>query len=339
MFSPFLLSINSLYFKKAMIKTEIDNQELLKHLENVKEDSKDIFLLSGGEARLTVVNATHLVNQMRANHKLGLLETYVLGQAYIAGLLLSSTVKGNDRVQLMIECGGPIKGISVEAWAVGAVRGYLLENPIKLAKPLESLDTSPLFGPGFMTVSRILEGSKEPVSGTVMLQYGNIAKDLAVYFDESEQTPTLFYISIHFDRNGNVTGAGGLFIQAMPSCTAALLDSLGEKSKHFTNLGEALSTAVSGRNYVENEFRDYAPQHLADSFVAFSCPCSRKGFENYLANLPQKEKDEILSGTFPLNLECFNCGTVYSFTKSEAETLFMKEKTNDILCTDSGKPE
>ena len=172
-----------------------------------------------------------------------------------------------------------------------------------------------------------------------MLQYGNIAKDLALYFDESEQTPTLFYISIHFDRNGNVTGAGGLFIQAMPQCSSTLLDSLSEKAGHFTNLGEALSRGVSGREYVDAEFRDYKPQHLANSFVAFSCPCSRKGFEDYLANLPQKEKDEILSGTFPLNLECFNCGTIYSFTESETETLFKKEKTDDILCTDSSEPE
>lgn len=322
-----------------MIKTKIENQELLKHLEMVCEDSKDVFLLHDGEARLTVINATHLVNQMRANHRLGLLETYVLGQAYIAGLLLSSTVKGNDRVQLMIECGGPIKGISVEAWAAGAVRGYLLENPIKLSKPLESLDTSPLFGPGFITVSKILEGSKEPVSGTVMLQYGNIAKDLALYFNESEQTPTLFYISIHFDRSGNVTGAGGLFIQAMPQCSSTLLDRLSEKAGHFTNLGEALSRGIKGKDYVDAEFHDYKPQHLANSFVAFSCPCSKKGFEDYLANLPQKEKDEILSGTFPLDLECFNCGTIYSFTKSETEALFKKEKTDDILCTDSSEPE
>ena len=143
-----------------MIKTKIENQELLKHLETVCEDSKDVFLLQEGEVRLTAVNATHLVNQMKANHRLGLLETYVLGQAYIAGLLLSSTVKGNDRVQLMIECGGPIKGISVEAWAVGAVRGYLLENPIKLSKPLESLDTSPLSDPASSRSAKYLKAAR-----------------------------------------------------------------------------------------------------------------------------------------------------------------------------------
>lgn len=308
-----------------MTKTPIEGEELRAQLAALADDSKDIFLLADGQVRLTLVSATHVVNQMKANHRLGLLETYVLGQAYIAGLLLTSTIKGDDRIQLSIECGGPIRGISVEAWACGAVRGYLLENPIPLDKPLASLDTSMLFGPGFLTVSKVLEGSREPVSGTVMLQYGNIAKDLAVYFDESEQTPTLFYLSLHFDRNGNVMGAGGLFIQAMPGCSREVLEALADKTTSLADLGRSMAEGRSIKEYVEAQFADFAPQELGSSFVAFSCPCTREHFQHYLAGLPQKEKDEILSGPFPLDLECFNCGTSYRFMKSDVETLFGKE--------------
>ena len=279
-----------------MIKAKIEDRGQEDFLKSLPDDSKDVYLLSGGQVRLTLVSATHIVNQMKANQRTGLLETYVLGQAYIAGLLLTSTIKGDDRVQLTIECGGPIKGISVEAWAAGAVRGYLMENPIHLSTPLKSLDTSLLFGPGFLTVSRVLEGSKEPVSGTVMLQYGNIAKDLAVYFDESEQTPTLFYISL-FSR----------------------------KAEHLGDLGEAISRGQGGDDYIAANFADYGAQKLSSSFVAFSCPCTREHFQSYLAKLPAKEKEEILAGAFPLVLECFNCGTTYSFTRQEVESLFDTE--------------
>ena len=309
-----------------MKKSPIENGQLAEYLKKMEDDSKAVYLLSGGQARLTVVSSTHIVNQMKANHRLGLLETYILGQAYTAGLLLTSTIKGNDRVILTIECGGPVKGLSVEAWACGAVRGYLLQNPIPLTEELKSLDTSMLFGPGFITVSRLLEGSKEPVSGTVMMQYGNIAKDLAVYFDESEQTPTLFYISLQFDSKAEVTGAGGLFIQAMPGCSDETLASLNSKASALSNLGRAVSEGKTVSDYIEAEFAAFSPEKLSESFVAFSCPCTREHFQSYLSKLPQKEKDEILGGTFPLELECFNCGTVYSFTKSEVEALFEKEK-------------
>ncbi len=305
-----------------MIKTEIENNKLKDHLAAISEDGRDIFLLEDGQVRVTAVNATTVVNQMKANHKTGLLETYVLGQAYVAGLLLTSTIKGNDRLNLQIECGGPIKGISVEAWACGGVRGYLINNPIPLDKPLTSLDTSMLYGPGFISISKILEGAKEPVTGTVMMQYGNLAKDLALYFDESEQTPTLFYISLHFDKNGSVIGAGGLFIQAMPGCKEEILERLQEKAKALPELGAYLAEGGSTEHYVIEEFKDFKPEKLAHGFVAFSCPCTREHFSQYLSSLPQKEKEEILSGSFPLDLECFNCGSIYSFTKSELETLF-----------------
>ena len=309
-----------------MIKTPIENSELKAHLASLPEDGRDIYLLQGGEARVTVVSANTIINQMRANHKTGLLETYVLGQGYIAGLLLTSTIKGNDRLILQVECGGPIKGMSIEAWAVGAVRGYLINNPIPLEKPLTSLDTSLLYGPGFLSITKLLEGAKEPVSGTVMLQYGNLAKDLALYFQESEQNPTLFYISINFDNNGNVMGAGGLFIQAMPGCSDKLLEDLQEKAKKLPDLGAFLSSGKSASEYVEEEFKDFKPEKLAHCFAAFSCPCTREHFSGYLENLPQKEKEEIMKGSFPLNLECFNCGSTYSFTESEVKTLFKTEE-------------
>ena len=308
-----------------MIKTKIEDIELVNHIASLPEDGRDVFLLSDGQVRVTAISATETINNMRANHKTGLLESYVLGQAYIAGLLLTSMVKGNDRIQLQIECGGPIKGISIESWACGAVRGYLLENPIKLDKPLTTLDTSMLYGPGFITISRILEGSKEPVSGTCMMQTGNLANDLAIFFNESEQTPTLFYISLDFDKKGRIVGAGGLFIQALPGCSDDVLEKLQMHCKKLPSLGRAISEGNEISSYVTENFAAFSPRLLETSHIGFSCPCSREHFEGYLSRLPQKEKEEILQGTFPLELECFNCGSVYSFTKSEVETLFEKE--------------
>ena len=166
--------------------------------------------------QLTAIAATTLINQMRANHDLGLLETYVRSGVPSAGIL-ASTVKERDRVQLNIECGGPIAGVYTEAWANGAVRGYLKHNPIPLEKPLESLDLNELYGPGFLTITRILEGRKPPFSGQCMRQYGDLAKDLAFYFSQSEQTPTLIILSIHFDQQGNVDGSGAIFIRRCPA--------------------------------------------------------------------------------------------------------------------------
>lgn len=321
-----------------MLNTPIADKALLEKLAKAEKDGKCVFLLENGKVRVTAVSATKAVNEMRVSQRTGLLESYVLSQAYIAALLLTSMIKGRDRIQLSIECAGPIKGLNVEATADGKVRGYLVNNPIPLSEPLSSLDTSLLYGPGFLSVTRLLEGATEPVSGNVMLEYGNLAKDLAVYFSESEQTPTLFYLSVTFDQGGRIVGAGGLFIQAMPGASETLLEKLQQKATKLPSLGKAIAEGVKTEDYIYENLGEFAPEKLAASPIAFYCPCKRESFSQYLKGLPQSEKEEIMKGSFPLELECFNCGSVYQFTKSELEALFKTEETDDLLCSSGGQP-
>ena len=309
-----------------MILQPISDNELKEHNASLPLDGREVFLMADSKVRVSAVQATQMINQMRANHGLGIMETYVLGQGYIAGALLASTVKNNDRIQLQIECGGPIKGLSIESWASGAVRGYLVNNPIPIDRPVESFDTSMLYGPGFLSITKILEGSKTPFTGQIMMEYGNLANDLALYFRQSEQTPTLFYLSISFDKSGRVWGAGGLFLQALPGCDDSTLTGLQERAGKLKGLGKALSEGMSVREYAESAFADYGIIHEAHFPVGFSCPCSRENFRNYLVNLPENEKDEIRDGSYPLVLECFNCGTAYSFDKNEIDRLFQEGK-------------
>lgn len=305
-----------------MIRKPIEDDLLRSHIASLPEDGREVFLLNDGSVRAVVAQGTQLVNQMRANHALGILETLVLGHGYLAGGLLASTVKGNDRVQLAIECGGPVKGLYIEAWAVGAVRGYLKEVPIPVEKPPESFDLSPFFGPGFLTVTKLLEGNTHPFTGQVMLQHGTIAKDLAEYFLISEQTPSVVSLSIQFDRQGRVVGAGGLFLQTLPGSSDAHLEELEMICANMPSLGKYLSQGKSGAQFVEEVFASADPRHLERLPFGFSCPCDRKRFAGYLASLPQDEKSSILAeGPFPLELHCFNCGTVYPFSKDELEIL------------------
>lgn len=306
-----------------MIKKQIEDKLLAEHLSKIAEDGRQVMLLADGQIRLIGLGGTTMVNQMRANHNLGILETLVLGQAYIAAGLMASSVKGNDRIQLTVDCGGPIGGIYVESWACGAVRGYLKNNPIHIDKPLESSDLSMLYGPGFISVTKLLEGSKAPFTGQTMIQYGDLAKDLALYYNESEQTPTMFSLGVHFDKQGRVLGAGGLFLQAMPDCSDTILDQLQTKSQSLPSLAKALSEGKTVSDYCSEVFSDYGVENLASEPIAFSCPCNKQNFSTFLSKLPLDEKREILkAGKFPLELQCFNCGTVYSFEEDEVKKIF-----------------
>ena len=55
------------------------------------------FLLADGAIRGAILNGTRMINEMRVNHELGILETLVLGRAYLGAGLMSANLKGADR--------------------------------------------------------------------------------------------------------------------------------------------------------------------------------------------------------------------------------------------------
>ncbi len=306
-----------------MIRKPIENRKVLDHLDSIAPDAQKIFLLENGTVRGSMLHGTRMINEMRANHNLGILETLALGHAYIGTGLLTSMIKGNDRIGMTIECGGPIKGISTEASADGGVRGYLFNNPIPIESPVESFDLSPFFGPGFLKITKYIEGSKHPFSGQVMMGYGNIAQDLALYFNSSEQIKTLFSISVKFDREGNVTGAGGLFLQELPGADEKILGALEDAVKVMPSIGTYFSEKGRSEDLLDETFKDFSPQIIAEKKILFNCGCSKERFGSFLSSLKGEEKEKILKeGPFPLVTFCHNCGTEYKFSKEEVIELF-----------------
>ena len=131
---------------------------------------------------------------------------------------------------------------------------------IPLDKPIESKDISFLYGPGFINVTKLLEGNRTPFTGQTMMQYGDLAKDLALYYNESEQTPTMFSLSVNFDKQGRVIGAGGLFLQALPGCSDDVLEKLQGKSSSLPSMGAALSEGTTVLQYIHDNFDEFVVQ-------------------------------------------------------------------------------
>lgn len=288
------------------------------------------FLLAAGEVRGAILNGTRMVNEMRANHELGILETLVLGRAYLGIALMAAGLKGSDRVAMQIACSGPIRGLSVEANAFGEVRGYLKQVPIPIDKPLDDFDLSRFFGAGLLSVTKTLQDAKQPFTGQVELRYGNIAQDLAHYYLTSEQIHTALNLSIKFDRNGEVTGAGGLFLQAMPHAEDRLTAELEALVLNFPSLGEVFTGEQTPETLAQSVFASYSPNLLSDRRVEFMCHCSRERLHSVLTMLPINDlKDLRDNGPFPIEMRCHNCNTAYAFSREEMEEIYGSRYPNN----------
>ncbi|UCF92864.1 MAG: Hsp33 family molecular chaperone HslO [Desulfobacterales bacterium] len=312
--------------KKKKIRGETLREQLLARA----KDKLYNFLLADGTIRGVILNGTRMVNEMRGNHELGILETLVLGRAYLGAGLMSADLKGNDRLSLKIECVGPIKGLRVEANAFGEVRGFLQNVPIPVDKPLEDFNLAPFLGAGFLSVTRYLEDAKHPFTGRVMLKYGNIAQDLANYYLTSEQVPTAFNLSIKFDQKGNVTGAGGLFLQAMPAADDDTTTELEKRVIGLPSLGAVFSEDNDPEQLVERTFGIYSPRFLAQRRIEFMCHCNRDRVQSLLTLLPIDDlKDILAAGPFPLETRCQHCNTAYQFSKADIQKIYGKRFPNN----------
>jgi molecular chaperone Hsp33 len=321
-----------------MIRKPIEDTELLDFLSGREADGLDIFTLgeaegpAGGEARGAILSAGRLVNEMRANHGLGILETLILGQSYIAALLMAANLKGRDSISIRIDCDGPAKGLLVEGrnHPVGesdgrqpelSVRGYLFEERIPVERPLDSFDTAPFIGSGSLTVTRFSEGSSIPFSGAVPLRSGRLAEDIAAYYLESEQTRTALALSIQFDHRGRVVGAGGLYVQALPGARPDFVGRVEAALLGSASLGKRLAEGATRSSILASNFGPGDSMGLVrrePRAVAFDCDCSRKRFSAFLsASKPEFLAELATKGPWPVEMVCHNCGSSYEFGREE----------------------
>jgi len=288
--------------------------------------------MAEGRVRGALFHGTRFVNQLRAQHHLGILETYILGQASLCGALTIPMMKDMEHTAIKFEGNGPAQGYSVEASSTGFVRSFLFNEHIQLDKPLESWDLNPFLGEGTITFSRIHKDDKYPQSSTVEVNSGNIATDFATYFAQSEQINTAFNSSIQFDKQGRVIGAGAMYLQIMPKTggtakVGSQVDSHAEETAEDEDLLRRVENAFKacpslGLLYSEKQvdsediiiglFREFSPTISLTRDVIFDCKCNEEYYINYLRTLPKEQIEDIKkNGPDPLEIICRNCGSIY----------------------------
>ncbi len=280
------------------------------------------FLLADKSVRGVILHGTKLVEEMRHCHELDSLETLLLGQALQVTVLMASTLKGQDEIGLRIDCAGPIKGLVTEATASGEVRGYLQRNPMPPAASLAALDNTNNFNScqrdGLLTVSRIAGHNKQAFRGSITLQSGHIASEVARYYLLSEQIPTAIHLSLRFDSQERLTGAGGLLLQALPGASATIFAQIEQMTNNLPSLGQALAEGQQVEPWLNRQFAHFQPAVLAKRPVHFRCRCSDQQMHFLLYQLPLANLDEMqANGPFPIEVNCHYCNKKYLFTQAD----------------------
>lgn len=171
---------------------------------------------------------TKTVEDARRIHDTYPTASAALGRALSGAVLLASVLKQNQKVTLQIAGDGPLQEIVAEADSECRVRGYIRRPHVHLDPKNGKLDVGGAVGSGFLNVIKDV-GLREPYRGTVNLQSGEIAEDIAYYLNASEQVPSAVSLGVYVDKDNSVKAAGGFMIQALPDVKDETLECLEER--------------------------------------------------------------------------------------------------------------
>lgn len=270
---------------------------------------------------------TETVETARKDHNTSPVATAALGRLLTGGAMMGVMMKGeNDILTLQIKGDGPINGITVTADSKGRVKGYA-GNPQVLipANSKGKLDVSGAVGNGILNVIKDM-GLKEPYSGQVALQTGEIAEDLTYYFAVSEQVPSAVGLGVLMNKDNTVRQAGGFIVQVMPfaeESTIAKLEQNVQKIQSVTTLLEQGHTPESLLEQVlegfDIEINDTVP-------TEFYCNCDKNRVEKALISIGRKELNELIQEGKEVELNCHFCNTNYVFSVEELKEILRKCK-------------
>lgn len=276
-----------------------------------------------GFVKITAVSTTGIVQRARQIHKTTAVATAALGRVLTACSMIGNMQK-NDQgsVTLIIKGGGPLGTILATSDPEGNVRGYV-ENPqVELMEKYQGkLDVGAAVGSeGTLTLIRDLH-MKEPYVGTVQLLGGEIAEDVASYFVESEQVPTVCALGVLVNRDQTVNVSGGYLLQLLPGAPDDLIDRLEASVMAAGNVSTMLSGGMTPEEIIVRLLGEENVELLESTEIAYKCYCSRERVASTIISLGAQEMQSIIDDGETIHVDCQFCDTIYSFTPAEIQEM------------------
>ena len=276
-----------------------------------------------GFVKITAVNTTEITRRAREIHQTTAVATAALGRVLAATSMIGNMQK-NDQgsVTMTIKGGGPLGTLLATADPDGNVRGYV-ENPqVELMEKYQGkLDVGAAVGStGTLTLIRDLH-MKEPYVGTVELIGGEIAEDVAAYYVESEQVPTVCALGVLLNRDQTVDVSGGYLLQLLPGAPDKLIDELESAVMAAGNVSNLLKAGATPEDIIRIVLVGMDVEILETTPISYKCYCSRERVEKTIISLGAKEMQSIIDDGEDIHVDCQFCDTIYTFTPGEIQTL------------------
>ncbi|MBF1360448.1 MAG: Hsp33 family molecular chaperone HslO [Mogibacterium diversum] len=293
-------------------------------------DNKDYMVrasLANDSVRAFAISSTHLVAEARERHKTLPVVTAALGRLLSAGAIMGSMMKGDkDIVTISLKGDGPAGYITVTADSHGHVKGFPGNPNVDIPRKYAGkLDVGAAVGRGLLTVSYDL-GLKEPYSGQVEIQTGEVAEDLAYYFTVSEQLPSAVGLGVMVDTDSSVKHAGGFIVQLLPDAPEDVIELLEKKLANLEPVTTMMEQGMTPEEMLLHIFEGVDIEFTERHDVKFYCDCSKEKVKRALAAISDKDLQDIVNDDEDIEVKCFFCNTAYKFSIADIKDILSSRK-------------
>lgn len=293
-------------------------------------DNKDYIVrasLANDSVRAFAISSTHLVAKARERHRTLPVVTAALGRLLSAGAIMGSMMKGDkDIVTISLKGDGPAGYITVTADSQGHVKGFPGNPNVDIPRKYAGkLDVGAAVGRGLLTVSYDL-GLKEPYSGQVEIQTGEVAEDLAYYFTVSEQLPSAVGLGVMVDTDSSVKHAGGFIVQLLPDAPEDVIELLEKKLANLEPVTTMMEKGMTPEDMLSYIFEGVDIEFTERHDVEFYCDCSKEKVKRALAAISDKDLQDIVNDGEDIEVKCYFCNTAYKFSIADIKDILSSRK-------------
>ncbi|XXF79151.1 Hsp33 family molecular chaperone HslO [Myxococcaceae bacterium GXIMD 01537] len=275
-------------------------------------------LLKDADLRVVLVTTGELSRQARATHRAEPAAAALFSQALTAAALMASLQKGDgSRINIQLECDGPLRGLLVDGDTTGLVRGYLKNPHVEYVGSEGEFHWRPVLGnKGFISVLRD-RGEGEYYRSSVELEQFDLVKDLERYFTLSDQVQTQLHVAQQPTEGEALGRVVGLLVQPLPdgdrdAFLAHRTRLLGQFEGAVRVHGAAGATALLKELFPQPDLEVMSRYPLR-----YACGCSKDRVKRALLAMGRDELAELLAQEGQAEATCQFCTTHFVVSGDE----------------------
>ncbi len=272
-----------------------------------------------------IVRLHHSIDAILTRHHYPHAVSVLLGQFMTLGVSLATALKFDGVCTLEARGNGVVPFLVADITAQGAIRGYAHIDSNKHIPDYSCIQDTlvyALMGTGHMIFTVDQMGTNARYQGIIELNQHSWEHCMEQYFEKSMQFKSVLRVACAKYPHGWISGC--ITIQKLPEQSqktdteteneywngaVILLQSVTDAELTDTTI---CPKVLLTRLYHAHPVRIYPPLLLHDT-----CRCNRQKMHNTLAQIPEKERGELLNADGQICVHCEYCATTQNFSPAD----------------------